>query len=139
MRNGHLAWVAGLAGSSERLPPQEPGMQRRGGLAPARSRSAAVLAAVVWAARCAWRGSATASAGAARRARGATCRRSATRAGSRLPGLLETGQPWVIDFRIVPHWLNAGATQSGKSNLANAIIKGRSRSSSWWTRSPSCS
>ena len=40
------------------------------------------------------------------------------------PGLLETGQPWVIDFRIVPHWLNAGATQSGKSNLANAIIKG---------------
>lgn len=40
------------------------------------------------------------------------------------PGLLETGQPWVIDFRTVPHWLNAGATQSGKSNLANAIIKG---------------
>jgi FtsK/SpoIIIE family len=40
------------------------------------------------------------------------------------PGMLETGQPWVIDFRVVPHWLNAGATQSGKSNLANAIIKG---------------
>ncbi len=40
------------------------------------------------------------------------------------PGLVETGQPWVIDFRAVPHWLNAGATQSGKSNLANAIIKG---------------
>lgn len=40
------------------------------------------------------------------------------------PGLLETGRPWVIDFRVVPHWLNAGATQSGKSNLANAIIKG---------------
>jgi hypothetical protein len=40
------------------------------------------------------------------------------------PGLLETGKPWVIDFRTVPHWLNAGATQSGKSNLANAIIKG---------------
>ena len=38
--------------------------------------------------------------------------------------MLETGQPWVIDFRTVPHWLNAGATQSGKSNLANAIIKG---------------
>jgi len=40
------------------------------------------------------------------------------------PGMLETGQPWIIDFRVVPHWLNAGATQSGKSNLANAIIKG---------------
>ncbi len=39
-------------------------------------------------------------------------------------GMLETGQPWVIDFRMVPHWLSAGATQSGKSNLANAIIKG---------------
>ncbi|HEV2372746.1 MAG TPA: FtsK/SpoIIIE domain-containing protein [Streptosporangiaceae bacterium] len=39
-------------------------------------------------------------------------------------GMLETGQPWVIDFRAVPHWLNAGATQSGKSNLANAIIRG---------------
>lgn len=38
-------------------------------------------------------------------------------------GLLETGRPWVIDFRVVPHWLNAGATQSGKSNLANAIIR----------------
>src|ERR1035437_6140196 len=42
------------------------------------------------------------------------------------PGMLETGQPWVIDFRAVPHWLNAGATQSGKSNLATAIIKGLS-------------
>jgi DNA segregation ATPase FtsK/SpoIIIE-like protein len=42
------------------------------------------------------------------------------------PGMLETGQPWVIDLRVVPHWLNAGATQSGKSNLANAIIKGLS-------------
>jgi len=39
-------------------------------------------------------------------------------------GMLETGQPWVIDFRVVPHWLNAGATQSGKSNLANAVITG---------------
>ncbi|MFC5813629.1 FtsK/SpoIIIE domain-containing protein [Nonomuraea harbinensis] len=39
-------------------------------------------------------------------------------------GRLETGQPWVIDFRTVPHWLNAGATQSGKSNLANALIVG---------------
>ncbi|MGW4426015.1 FtsK/SpoIIIE domain-containing protein [Streptosporangium sp. NPDC004631] len=39
-------------------------------------------------------------------------------------GRLETGHPWVIDFRTVPHWLNAGATQSGKSNLANALIVG---------------
>lgn len=39
-------------------------------------------------------------------------------------GRLETGQPWLIDFRVVPHWLIAGATQSGKSNLANAIIAG---------------
>ncbi|MFI6321560.1 FtsK/SpoIIIE domain-containing protein [Nonomuraea sp. NPDC050556] len=39
-------------------------------------------------------------------------------------GRLETGQPWVIDFRTIPHWVNAGATQSGKSNLANALIVG---------------
>ncbi|MFI6176394.1 FtsK/SpoIIIE domain-containing protein [Nonomuraea sp. NPDC051191] len=39
-------------------------------------------------------------------------------------GRLETGKPWVVDFRTVPHWLNAGATQSGKSNLANALIVG---------------
>ncbi|MFI0370398.1 FtsK/SpoIIIE domain-containing protein [Actinomadura sp. 1N219] len=40
------------------------------------------------------------------------------------PGKLENGRDWVIDFRTVPHWINAGATQSGKSNLANALIKG---------------
>ena len=40
------------------------------------------------------------------------------------PGKLENGRDWVIDFRTVPHWLNVGATQSGKSNLANALIKG---------------
>ncbi|MFI7708627.1 FtsK/SpoIIIE domain-containing protein [Nonomuraea sp. NPDC049480] len=39
-------------------------------------------------------------------------------------GRLENGTPWTIDFRTVPHWLNAGATQSGKSNLANALIVG---------------
>ncbi|NJP96627.1 cell division protein FtsK [Nonomuraea sp. FMUSA5-5] len=39
-------------------------------------------------------------------------------------GRLETGGPWVIDFRTVPHYINAGATQSGKSNLANALIVG---------------
>ncbi|MFG2021079.1 FtsK/SpoIIIE domain-containing protein [Actinomadura geliboluensis] len=40
------------------------------------------------------------------------------------PGKLENGRDWLIDLRTVPHWLNAGATQSGKSNLANALIKG---------------
>ena len=40
------------------------------------------------------------------------------------PGVLENGRPWVIDFRTVPHWLIAGATQSGKSTLLNAIIRG---------------
>ncbi|MGW6496835.1 FtsK/SpoIIIE domain-containing protein [Nonomuraea angiospora] len=39
-------------------------------------------------------------------------------------GRLETGGPWVVDFKTVPHWINAGATQSGKSNLANALIVG---------------
>jgi S-DNA-T family DNA segregation ATPase FtsK/SpoIIIE len=39
------------------------------------------------------------------------------------PGVLENGEPWVIDFRTVPHWMIVGATQSGKSNLANAVIK----------------
>ncbi|NVI85770.1 FtsK/SpoIIIE domain-containing protein [Actinomadura sp. BRA 177] len=39
------------------------------------------------------------------------------------PGRLENGHDWVMDFRTVPHWLNAGATQSGKSNLANAVIR----------------
>ena len=40
------------------------------------------------------------------------------------PGKLENGADWVINLRTVPHWLIAGATQSGKSNLANAVIKG---------------
>ncbi|WP_328807995.1 FtsK/SpoIIIE domain-containing protein [Nonomuraea antri] len=39
-------------------------------------------------------------------------------------GRLETGGSWVVDFKTVPHWINAGATQSGKSNLANALIVG---------------
>ncbi|WP_308441926.1 FtsK/SpoIIIE domain-containing protein [Planotetraspora phitsanulokensis] len=39
-------------------------------------------------------------------------------------GLLDTGDPFILDFRTVPHWLNVGATQSGKSNLANALIVG---------------
>jgi S-DNA-T family DNA segregation ATPase FtsK/SpoIIIE len=39
-------------------------------------------------------------------------------------GLLDNGSRYVIDFKVVPHWLNVGATQSGKSNLANALIVG---------------
>jgi FtsK/SpoIIIE family len=39
-------------------------------------------------------------------------------------GMLENGQPWLIDLRMVPHHLIAGATQSGKSTLANTIIAG---------------
>ncbi|WP_304450852.1 FtsK/SpoIIIE domain-containing protein [Nocardiopsis sp. YSL2] len=37
-------------------------------------------------------------------------------------GTLETGDPWVIDFRAVPHWLIMGATQSGKSTDINALV-----------------
>lgn len=43
------------------------------------------------------------------------------------PGKLENGHDWVMDLRTVPHWLNAGATQSGKSNLANAILRDLAR------------
>ncbi|MEU0492050.1 FtsK/SpoIIIE domain-containing protein [Nocardiopsis sp. NPDC006139] len=39
-------------------------------------------------------------------------------------GTLETGDPWVIDFRQVPHWLIMGATQSGKSTDINALVYG---------------
>jgi S-DNA-T family DNA segregation ATPase FtsK/SpoIIIE len=39
-------------------------------------------------------------------------------------GRLDTGHPWILDFRVVPHWLIAGATQSGKSTLLNAVIVG---------------
>ncbi|MEU8109100.1 FtsK/SpoIIIE domain-containing protein [Nonomuraea muscovyensis] len=39
-------------------------------------------------------------------------------------GVLDTGSPWVLDFTTVPHWLNTGATQSGKSTLVNALITG---------------
>ncbi|GAB3279667.1 FtsK/SpoIIIE domain-containing protein [Actinocorallia lasiicapitis] len=39
-------------------------------------------------------------------------------------GVLDDGRRWVIDFRVVPHWLIAGATLSGKSNLVHAIVAG---------------
>ncbi|WFB09606.1 cell division protein FtsK [Streptomyces sp. LX-29] len=37
-------------------------------------------------------------------------------------GMAETGQPWVINLRRVPHWLIVGATRSGKSTLLAALI-----------------
>lgn len=39
-------------------------------------------------------------------------------------GVFDDGRPWIIDFTVVPHWLIAGASQSGKSNLAHAIVAG---------------
>lgn len=41
----------------------------------------------------------------------------------RIPvGMREDGVPWVLDLRLVPHWLITGATQSGKSTLVNAAV-----------------
>ncbi|MFE1960932.1 FtsK/SpoIIIE domain-containing protein [Streptomyces sp. NPDC059479] len=37
-------------------------------------------------------------------------------------GRTEDGSPWVFDFRSVPHWLIAGATQSGKSTLLASLV-----------------
>lgn len=39
-------------------------------------------------------------------------------------GWLEDGRAWVLDFRTVPHWLIVGATQSGKSTLLAALVRG---------------
>ncbi|MFJ3847344.1 FtsK/SpoIIIE domain-containing protein [Streptomyces albidoflavus] len=41
-------------------------------------------------------------------------------------GTLETGKPFVLDMREIPHWLITGATQSGKSSLLGSLIKGLS-------------
>ncbi|MET8644721.1 FtsK/SpoIIIE domain-containing protein [Streptomyces sp. NPDC004074] len=41
---------------------------------------------------------------------------------SALIGALETGGAWVMDLRLVPHWLIAGATRSGKSTLLARLI-----------------
>ena len=37
-------------------------------------------------------------------------------------GLRGDGAPWVVNFRLVPHWLIVGATQSGKSTLLRALV-----------------
>ena len=39
-----------------------------------------------------------------------------------LIGALETGGAWVINLRMVPHWLIVGATRSGKSTLLARLI-----------------
>ncbi|MGW2822220.1 FtsK/SpoIIIE domain-containing protein [Streptomyces sp. NPDC001443] len=41
---------------------------------------------------------------------------------SALIGALETGGAWVMDLRLVPHWLIVGATRSGKSTLLARLI-----------------
>jgi S-DNA-T family DNA segregation ATPase FtsK/SpoIIIE len=37
-------------------------------------------------------------------------------------GLREDGRAWVLDFRLVPHWMITGITQSGKSTLLRALF-----------------
>lgn len=39
-----------------------------------------------------------------------------------LIGVLESGGAWVVNLRLVPHWLIAGATRSGKSTLLARLI-----------------
>ncbi|MEV7000596.1 FtsK/SpoIIIE domain-containing protein [Streptomyces sp. NPDC093982] len=41
---------------------------------------------------------------------------------SALIGVLESGGAWVLNLRLVPHWLIAGATRSGKSTLLARLI-----------------
>ncbi|MFF4268812.1 FtsK/SpoIIIE domain-containing protein [Streptomyces sp. NPDC001536] len=41
---------------------------------------------------------------------------------SALIGALEIGGAWVMNLRLVPHWLIAGATRSGKSTLLARLI-----------------
>ncbi|MDR3080721.1 MAG: cell division protein FtsK [Streptomyces sp.] len=41
---------------------------------------------------------------------------------SALIGALETGGAWVMNLRLVPHWLIVGATRSGKSTLLARLI-----------------
>jgi S-DNA-T family DNA segregation ATPase FtsK/SpoIIIE len=41
---------------------------------------------------------------------------------SALVGVLESGGAWVMNLRLVPHWLIVGATRSGKSTLLARLI-----------------
>ncbi|MBR7824949.1 hypothetical protein KDK95_01420 [Actinospica sp. MGRD01-02] len=37
-------------------------------------------------------------------------------------GVTERAKSWLMNFRLVPHWLIVGATRSGKSTLIHAIV-----------------
>jgi DNA segregation ATPase FtsK/SpoIIIE, S-DNA-T family len=39
-----------------------------------------------------------------------------------LVGVTEKGRSWIMNLRLVPHWLIVGATQSGKSTLIHAVV-----------------
>ncbi|WP_328464000.1 FtsK/SpoIIIE domain-containing protein [Streptomyces sp. NBC_00448] len=41
---------------------------------------------------------------------------------SAMVGRTEDGALWVLDFRVVPHWLVVGATRSGKSTLIASLV-----------------
>lgn len=39
-----------------------------------------------------------------------------------LVGVTEAGRSWIMNLRLVPHWLIIGATRSGKSTLIHAMV-----------------
>ncbi|MBR7837186.1 hypothetical protein KDL01_28170 [Actinospica durhamensis] len=39
-----------------------------------------------------------------------------------LVGITEAGKSWIMNLRLVPHWLIIGATRSGKSTLIHAMV-----------------
>jgi S-DNA-T family DNA segregation ATPase FtsK/SpoIIIE len=39
-----------------------------------------------------------------------------------LAGVTERGRSWIINLRLIPHWLIVGATRSGKSTLIHALV-----------------
>ena len=41
---------------------------------------------------------------------------------SLLVGVTELANSWLVNLRVVPHWLIVGATRSGKSTLIHAIV-----------------
>lgn len=41
---------------------------------------------------------------------------------SALVGVRDDGEPFVMDFRLMPHWLTCGATNAGKSSITSALF-----------------